>query len=475
MALLADGIELPIVAAWGLGILIPLTLIVTTIECGVMRAVLSVPLRRTFRRVLVANVVSIPLGGVVSFFDLAVFEQTGILDSIPKFLSGYLWACLIMIGLYFVESSLVEGLIVASAKFSAAIGRRRGSVFKALVLGNVASYCLVGPLYYFATRPTLGAVEATMDTSWTANASLPVYFIDRSDRFIKRVMADGSDRATVVPYPAAAFSMSGDGEAFVYRGTDGNLYVYRLGDASPVRVWETEERFQMHSVSLAPDKTRVVFARKPSAHADDWDPYRLTVFDIDTGTSSDVIEGRQEDGWDEPVVSWSADGQRIFVWEGGNNTVVYQGDAPWSLLDRRRAQGPGQSELAENHVRSSTGRYGAADDWGVWLFEDARNGYRIVCLPGLRGSVAVRHNKQTVLQIDCGHGLLKIAPSWPVAPTFLPEGTEALLEWWDQLYILDAANGRLGLVTDGCRYIVPTPRFTPMFTRELPQQQRSQQ
>ena len=475
MALLADGIELPIVAAWGLGILIPLTLIVTTIECGVMRAVLSVPLRRTFRRVLVANVVSIPLGGVVSFFDLAVFEQTGILDSIPKFLSGYLWACLIMIGLYFVESSLVEGLIVASAKFSAAIGRRRGSVFKALVLGNVASYCLVGPLYYFATRPTLGAVEATMDTSWTANASLPVYFIDRSDRFIKRVMADGSGKTTVVPYPAAAFSMSGDGEAFVYRGRDGNLYVYRLNDAAPVLVWKTEEQFQMHSVSLSPDQKRVVYARRPSAHADDWDRYCLTVFDVDTGTSSDVIEGQQENGRDEPVVSWSADGQTIFVWERRSNTAVYQGDAPWTLLDRYRGQGPTRSELADNYVRSSDFSARAAYDWGVILYRDEKNSHRIMCLPGLRGSVTVSHDKREVLHIHCGYGLLKISPYSPYSPTFLPNGEEAVLEWWGQLYVLDVPNNRLGLLTDGFRYVLPTPRFTPMFTRELPQQQRSQQ
>jgi hypothetical protein len=459
MSLLADAINYPIAAAWGLAILGPLNLLVSLIESGVLRGVLGLPMRRTYLRVFLANAVSTLVGALISIFDVAVFELTGILESIPDFVQGYIWAALILIGIYLAKSVVVEGLIVGSKKFAAATGRKRASLFKGVMLGNVVSYCVVGPLYYFATRPTFGGAHVTTDTQWTANPDIPVYFIDPEDQFVKRIRANGSGKTTVVPYPVAAFSMSGDCTAFTYRGTDGNLYVYRAGDDTTIRVWTTTEPFTMQSVSLSPDQQRVAFATGGAL----WNKrYSLSLFDLRTNITMAVAKNRDQAYPFTPVVTWAKDGQRILVSEDATTIAIFRDAVPWRLETTLEDELPAEGELAEGFVRSGLEFRGV--DWRVLWFGDTHGDYSVRCWRGLYGFMEAQHAGASIWRVEGGYGLLKLGLSSPASPTFLPKGVEILVEWWGQLYLLDIENRRLGLLTDGHGYVLPTSRFRPQLS-----------
>jgi hypothetical protein len=448
--LLANGINLPIVAAWGLALFGPLTLLVTCIECLACRAILKVRFRDVFRAVLVANIVSTLVGGVVFAWQNAIIDLTGIRASIPQFVAGYIWAALLLVFIYFAKSLFVESLIVVRRAVARRIDRGPMAILKALAVGNIISYCVVGPLFYYSTRPTFGNIDLTETSAWTANPDMPVYFIDTNDRFIKRMQADGSQLETLVPFPAAEFLMSEDATAFLYRSNEANLYLFREGDTEPTLLWQTDNHFRMHRVSLSPNKKHVAFAEALSAADGSHTGYVLKVITIDIGK---VLEtGLYKEGfvWDEPQVSWSRDGMQLLMEQTEDEFAVIQGEPPWDRMKTRSADSLEADELVINYLSSRR-------KWQGNMHR--RDDLEIMCVQGLAGHVRVSRKDEPIMVVINDYGLLKLGLPSPASPSFLPNGSEAILEWWDQLYILDYEQRRLGLLTNGESYILPTPRF----------------
>jgi len=78
--ILADAINLPLVAGLGLITIGPLTLLVTAIESLVFRLYLKTGFRIVVKRVLIANVISTLAGGLLLMFQDVVIHGTGIAD-----------------------------------------------------------------------------------------------------------------------------------------------------------------------------------------------------------------------------------------------------------------------------------------------------------------------------------------------------------------------------------------------------------
>jgi hypothetical protein len=360
---LADAIDFPLVAVFGLAIFGPLTLLVTLIECLVFKVVLRMRIRIAFKRVLVANIISTLAGGLVFGFQDALIHSSGITSSIPAFVHGYYGVGLLLVLVYYTKSAVVEGLLVATRRFALRVERSRLSLVKAVVIGNLASYLVVGPLFIFSTRPTFGNVDVVTATRWTANPAQTVFFIGAQDHFIKRVVVSGDGLQTVVPHPAVAFLVSADESAFVYRGTDGNLYAYRTADAAPTLVWTTQEHFLMHSVSLSPDKQRVAYA--------DGREHRLSVFDLASRQTSPV-SALHSTAFDSPVISWSRDGALLYALQDSKSVSVFRGAPPYAQVASKSPAPVPADALVENYVRSSRRTYGSRDDWGCVLDDDSK-------------------------------------------------------------------------------------------------------
>ena len=156
---LPTPINFPVVAAAGLIVLGPLVLLVTSVEWFVFRHVVAVTTGCVFRRLLWANVLSTSAGGIVCVFQDSVIEASSIDVSVPAFAKGYWWVALILILIYFAKTLIVEGIVIATRGFAEVLERSRLRLLRGVLLANIASYCIVGPLFYLATRPTFGHLE----------------------------------------------------------------------------------------------------------------------------------------------------------------------------------------------------------------------------------------------------------------------------------------------------------------------------
>ncbi|NLE60254.1 MAG: hypothetical protein GX616_18040 [Planctomycetes bacterium] len=460
-AILADGIDLPIIVAFGLVTFGPLTLGVSLIESIVFRLVLNVTIRQTYWRILLANTVSTLAGGLVFMFQDVILHAASIRSSIPAFVMGYRWVALILIAIYYVKSVLVEGLVVARTEYAIRLKRPRGRLFRTLALANAASYLVTGPLFYYSTRPTFGNLSLDTTTAWSANRDMPVYFVDTKDHFIKLIGAGGGDPVTIVPYPGTDFLVADDGEAFVYRGVDKSLYVLRRGDAEPVCAWATTQPFFMQSVSLSPDHRRLAYARAAEGerYPDRYDS--LVIVDLDSGQAEAVPFSAKS--WC-PIVAWSRDGTQILASTDEDDIAVLSGEPPWSVTTTRPRSSVASDELVTTH-----GRYGDRCGYGggiprVWLDKDEKGQYHVQAYPHLGAHLRVSRNDQVLIRASNDYGLLKLGLPSPSCPTFLPNGTEMLLEWWGQLYLLDVEARRMGLLADGRNYVLLTPRFRVAFS-----------
>lgn len=478
--ILADSINLPIVFATGLMTLGPLTLLVTAVEVLVFRLYLKTRFRKTFVPVLVANLLSTLAGGLVLAFQDSIVEATGIMSSIPAFVRGYCWVALLLIACYFLKSVLVEGLWLTRRSLREKLGRQRWPMVRAIVIGNILSYLIVGPLFYLATRPHFSGLETTFDTSWTRNADTVAYYIDSRDQNIKRTRLDGNDTATLVPFPAQSFLVSEDESTIVYFGPGGSLYAYSRENAVPTLLHKSDRGGFITSASLSPDNRRVAFVTPLIGQ--DWgtdqnDRTTIQVFDL-AGGEADEITSIPENGRVH-ALAWSADGHSLFAkveeraYKPGSmriassQTLAYVFDsAPPFNLREKSSNRPREIDLAVNYMRAQGFAFQRSWIRGLTIepsdtFE--MGDYRVNIWPHLMSHVAIRNGEQAPLVVRSEYGLLDWGFPLVESAVALPSQDEILIDWWSQLYVLSIKHRKLGLLADGVQCVLRTPEFRVTF------------
>lgn len=256
--ILADGINLPIVLIHGLATLGPLTLLATVVEGLVFRLAFGVSFKASCWRIFIANICSTLAGAVVWFFQYAVVYGMGI-RTMPDFVNGYIYAAIVLILLYYAKSVFVEGLVLLRAKARAKIGLKPLRLFKAVLLANIASYLIVGPIFYLTTRPKFGGIEFVDSAASVTSCNDIIYYIAAESNYLCKIKADGTDQQTVVPYPVADYIVASDQRTFVYCGRDGDLYAYNLAEDQPLRLWQTDQRFWLDQVAVSCDNRFVAY------------------------------------------------------------------------------------------------------------------------------------------------------------------------------------------------------------------------
>lgn len=476
--ILADGINLPLVAGLGLGTFGPLTLLVTVVESLVFKVLLKTGFGPVFKRVLVANIISTLAGGLLLIFQDVIVHATGIRESIPAFVRGYRWVGPVLIAGYFAKSVLVEGFWLTRRRFLERIERPMGGALRAVLSGNVFSYLIVGPLFYFTTRPHFAGLETTFDTGWTANPDLVVYYIDRDDEFVKRTRLATTEVQTLIPHPAWSFLISEDESTFAYVGTDGRLYAYQAAAGDPVLVRDAHEGCFITTVSIAPDNQRIAFVEPPPGA--DW-PYAqgteetLEVMELER---REVVEiGKlPAQGWGSPI-AWSVTGSEIYALCVGRGCDVDSGRAdsatatvyvfstepPYGLREKRTDL-PTQSEIVVNYGRlQGNAAYVGGRPMMLPQRRFHAGGYDIEVWPYLGSGMRVKREGEVALVLQNEYGLLNLSLPPVGGATLLPTGDEVLLEWWGQTYLLSVQKRRLGLAAMGDQYVLRTPEFRVAF------------
>lgn len=475
---LADGINLPIVAVLGIATLGPLTLLVTAVEAFVFRYVLKVDFRRAFLPILIANILSTLAGGVLLFSQDFIVQASGIRDSIPAFVRGYRWLAPCLILGYFLKSILVEGLYLNRPRRRVRLEWPNKGVWRTVLLGNVASYLIVGPLFYYTTRPGFAGLETTFDASWASKPDEIVYFIDHDNHHVKRKQIGKPDVRTLIPESVWTFLVSDDESTFAYVGTDGKLYAYRASAQTPILVQEADYDCFLWAVSLSPDNRRIAYVDPPCGRSFGGDKnidYFLKVMDLETREVANVGDVPAAD-W-HTCVAWSARGDVIYalrvkrsydVGSGRKNSeerTVYAFDAnpPYGLHDSTSALPP-MSDLVVNYGRLR-GNPASVSYHGAYIQPPRHfhtGGYEVEVWPYLGSGMRIQGN-DVDLFLQNEYGLLNL--SWPALQNafYLPDTGEFLLEWWEQTYLLDLKNRRLGLVADGDGLVLRSPEYRTAF------------
>ncbi len=451
--LLADGIDLPIALALGLGFFVPLTLLVSTIESLVFRRALGTTVRAVLPRVIGANVLSTLAAFPMVLLQNLIVYWTGIAESAPALVRGFRWVGPLLILMYLAKSVLVEGLWLTRGHFLGRIQRGAGGVLRAVLLGNVASYLVVGPLFYFTYQPNVGHVETTFDTNWTRNPDAVVYGIDRQTGFVRSMRVDGSAAHTLVPHPAASFLLNADVTVCVYEGAEGGLFVQQVGAAEPIRVPENDWSPPLMTASLSPDSRRLAYSvPAPKGvirrSADDQDT--IKVFDLQSRATS--VIGTLP-GCDRiRAVAWSADGKRVFVrcMEGAEPAPVYAMDPDRQDGVFEKLSGPvAQGLLVVNYLRARNERWALTQQGSTGTYELTVWAYN---------TIQVRRDGE-IIPLLAAPFRFRSGALHVIDALFLPSGDEILLECTDQCYLLGLEPPRLGLVPNVSHMVLPRPEF----------------
>jgi hypothetical protein len=478
--IIADAINLPLVAAFGLATFGPLTLLVSAIEAFVFRAFARSTFRAVFKRVLVANILSTLAGGVLLMLQDFIVYGSGIQESIPAFVRGYRWLGPVLIAGYFLKSVLVEGIWLTRRRFLDGITCRAGTALRAVLVGNVLSYAVVGPLFYVTTRPYFGGFETTFDAGWTNNPDAVVYYIDNKTKFVERMRMDGSDRRTLVPFPAHSFLVSADESTCAFVGASGSLFAYRAGEAEPLLIRDSHRGYFMTGVSLSPDNRRLALREPPGGQYWDrkeGDQDTIGVYDLQTGQAETVGKVPAKD-WGH-AIAWSADGKRLYAqvieyrneqkadkWEESETRWVYVlgAEPPYGLTERLTSP-PEAGELVENYLRVQGCEAFVNGRPTIQLPRRCRAGaYEIEVYPYLGSGVKVVRAGQQLFMLQNAYGLLNLSMPPVSDGAFLPSGDEVLLDWWGQLYLLGLEHKRLALAAQGEHFVLRTPEFRVTFS-----------
>lgn len=444
--ILADGINLPIVLFLGLVTIGPLTLLVVAIEMLVFRTLYGIRLRASFRPLLAANILSTAAGLVVYMFQDGILYAVGVRTA-ADFAHKYLWGALALIGLYFVVSVVVEGVYIARQRYAETFSLRRGRIWRAIFAANVASYALMGPVFYFSTRPTFHGLQFVDNPASIAQCQDTIYFIGTDNGHLYRVQADGQGLIEAVPYEVRDFLVSADQSAYLYRGADGNLWLFRRGDSQPKCIWQTRERFHMTEVDLSADKGCVAYTSLTN----------LVVYEV---AAERIIAQAELSGqkW-HPVglLAWDADNPDLLHTE-----AMWSDSQDWEVgkdsLTRTTASA---SHLVGNFRRCMPGSsWGGQDDWGAPLpFVQQQGELTLRTVAGLGMHIWVGTGQQPLALFHNDYGLLGFGYPGANEACFLSAPGVVLCSGTDCLYILNAPAKRLAELARGRKFVITNSQF----------------
>src|SRR5256885_2783520 len=102
--------------------------------------------------------------------------------------------CAVAIGslVYFVVTLLVEGAYAFRWQRRKQLGLARTQIWRGVLLANAATYVVLAPLHYYATRPGCEIREFSKDTRWTSQPTVKVIFTDATNHYLKCARLDGS-------------------------------------------------------------------------------------------------------------------------------------------------------------------------------------------------------------------------------------------------------------------------------------------
>jgi hypothetical protein len=451
--LFADGIDFPLVLVAGFIVLVPLMAFEVFVEAFILNKIWHLSYSELCAFAFFANLWSLLAGIPTKVLNAFLYAHL-LPQDIPGFFARYPLAIALGSLIYFVVTLLVEGAYAFRWRRRKEIQISGAAIWRGVLLANVASYVVLSPLYYFATKPGNQIHKFSHDTHWTSNPRERVIFVDAATRMLEVVNLDGSTRTTVVPFSTADYLVSSNLDLCLFRGTNGNLYFYQSGMVEPRLVWQTKERFLMRQVAFSPSGNYVAFASENQNSVDL----------VERATTNRIhLPLAPKFGFDNSLVAWSTEESTFYVGGFENKLrLVMRVQADHTVLSES-LEGTNAPPTLICYGRVGTGGWWGGNDWGVYYSDDRCGDLEAMAWPGLDSGLMINrgsaNHSSRILGVSVRPGLLHLAGFYFGDVGFVGDCRECLFESNGFIYLLDIPDKRLGTLVKGARFIRLTSRY----------------
>jgi len=315
-------------------------------------------------------------------------------------------------------------------KSGAHIGR--AALFKGVLLANLVSYAVLGPVYFLIEYPRSGIQEFAPDTSWFKNPALTVLAVDHNGQ-LEAATTGGHNSRIIVPHEVQDYVLSADLAQVLYRGVNDRLYFFARG--TNLMVPELGFRCRAPEMDFSP-------AGKRAAFFDD-ETKRVRVYDFTSGRFRDVPTFG--DGFGSSLV-WSSAEEKLYLKTGKEYWEIELGP---DVAYRRLRNSP--LDFADHY-----GRLGNA--WsqdGVRYRQHQEGDFKLFVLFGFGNQLVVSSQEKILLRFKDPTGELGIEQA-----VFLNRSGDVLVGVGDFVYILNVQSRRMGPVMGGQKFIAIAKPFS---------------
>lgn len=460
---LANGIGAEGLAIFGCVYFVLPALVVITVEWATIHAIVRRQRAWPTGAVVAANFWSLLAGIPVMILFARNFDRL-VPSDLHLYFPAYVRFSLMKYAAYFavtVVAELAYVMWLARRERAWSSARLAGAV----LLANALTYAVLCPVHYFGMRPTHDVRTFTADTSWAPSGLGPIIYIDYPTRSLMRIDADGANRTTLIDDPMDGFLLTRNLKTCLYLHGR-KLHYQRIGEPESRRLLDGRTPENRDSplgmADLSPSGERVAYLSETG---------ELVVVDLRLERTVQAGIVARPRSFDVPEVCWTSKEDVLCVTteSEGNWLVTVKDDLTCNVLSLQTL--PPQT-LAGTYA-SRHDRYSIVTSHGQNRAEDHRQDLHAAVFSVLANNHAIVTRRG--LWNDDGHErLLKISDNpgiWAISGhrtfddiSFLPDSDLAVLSdgTFHALYLLDAAEGRVGKLTAGGQFIVPIPKYRKM-------------
>ena len=415
----ADGIDLPVLLGLGVGIFLPLLAFNATIEAPIMARFLGVRFSELWWPWFKANVWSL-LSGIPVLIVNSALKEWWVPTELGARVGVYPIFLVVSILIYLLATVLVEFLYARRVVREAEPRIATGKLLKGVALANVASYVVLGPVFFALEYPRSDVREFTANTVWASQPALTVLAVSPEGR-LERVDLNGEDRRVVIPHVVQDYVVSSNLTSALYRGEGDRFFLFQSG--TNVAIPELGFWCRAPEMDFSPTGRYAAFFNSGT--------HQIRVFDSTSGQLKDVPTFG--DGSFSTLV-WSSKEDTLYLKTGKEYWEI---SVDPSVAYRRLSNPP--DDFANHYGRVGT-------TWsrdGVVYMSDERAGLRLFVIPGWGSRLSISGNKETVMRVNDPAGGLGVHQA-----VFLGDN-EVLVELGGYVYLVDIAMKRMGPVMRG--------------------------
>jgi hypothetical protein len=471
----ADSIDLPLLAGVSIGVAVPLLTFNVLVEGMILARFIRVSFRDLWRPMLWANVVSLVAGLPVTMLNAALAEIFLPTELVAR-MGAYPTAICVGILNYYLATVLVEFLVLRRKIGKTEFPALTKPLAKGLLVAHVASYAVLGPLFFLYATPKQTVQTFLKDSRWAAQPVARLVFI-APDGQLQTILTDGSGQRTLLTNEVRDFVVTSNLDTCLIRGASNQYFLARnrslkLVTTEPIKAYGNQMDF-------SPDGRFAGWFTKD---------LMLRLWDSQTGVVKEFPQQLPCQNAFSIHLVWSTNENTFYVLadehcfkvtietntsglqsasagEIRNMTVAPQLNLPTDLANHYGRIGQSHRWGNDNDWESSLGEFGGFDvrdkDYGLY------NESGLACFIRAR-------SKGRYLIISDNAGVLH----WGRRPfpqaLFAPNLNEIVFDDARHIYLADVPARKVGLITAGKRFILLSPPFSKpaLFAEMFPSKRR---